>query len=133
MQIKKKKISKPAAKKKVKKTASPLRAKKVNKKNGKPKDASKDFIFDSTVGKTDALFVSDPETGMPVTSATPAPKEIDPAINEALKEFDDLQKTPVETRPATTQNTQKIPDSINADVKPKIPFWKKFLPKKWFS
>ena len=57
------------------------KAKKVVKKKPKAeaeeKVASQEFIYDSRVGKTDALFVDEPK-----------PEQIEPEIEEALKEFE---------------------------------------------
>jgi hypothetical protein len=59
---------------------------------------NQDSIIDSKVGKTDALFVSNPD---------------DPDITEALKEFDDLEKSQAEIKKEDTKS-----DNTANQIKP---------------
>ena len=96
-----KKTAVKTTKKKAPKTKSPV----VKKKKAKT-EQSPEIIFDSRVGKTDALFVSDPEP----TSAEPVASlpKLGPDIENALKEFDDLQKSD-STQPETQQPSSQTP------------------------
>jgi hypothetical protein len=159
------KNKKTAKKKSVKKTTRKRvvssRAKKKNLRDpkGTPqgrrkrKDLSPDIIFDSQIGKTDALFVDNtkdtPVAQLPVDDQNEAPDNgnkpklkipevlpkslLDPAINEALKEFDTLEKEPdvekinlpprVQAKPPAQQSqSQQLPD--------KKSFWQRIFNKK---
>ena len=97
------------------------KAKKVVKKKPKAeaeeKVASQEFIYDSRVGKTDALFVDEPK-----------PEQIEPEIEEALKEFDTLEQPkqmPTALPPMEKQDEmQMLPKQGSPDIQKKN-FWQK--------
>ena len=76
---------------------------------------SPDIIFDSTTGKTDALFVSNPEIV--------AKKDIDPEIDQALAELDALEnmkktKQPLIFLRRLMTKTQEMEKLLSGMVKP---------------
>lgn len=97
-----------------------LRAKK------KSKSMDADIIFDSTLGRTDALFVDNPKIDMPVSTKS------DEAINEALKEFDELPEIKTETpdfsRPMEIPNIDsQLQQNQKVVPEDKKPWWKKYF------
>jgi len=118
MTTNKKLIKKPAKKtllrvklrkgKAAKKKAKVSRIKKTLRRgSGRAKDLSPEIIFDSTVGNTDALFVSSPEPQKPAVIQPVNFVKTDPIIDEAIKEFDELQDTQ-----KTQQETKKLDNNI---------------------
>lgn len=95
-------------------------------KKRKKRRAPPDIIFDSTVGKTDALFVSKPEPAQESAQKPALLPQLDPAIAEALNEFDVLEKTqqtePSINQPLTNQGDPEATPSI-----PKKNFWEKLF------
>jgi hypothetical protein len=119
----------------------------------KRKESSPDIIFDSQIGKTDALFVDEPKDApvaqLPVDDQNEAldngnkpelkipeilPESLlDPAINEALKEFDTLEKQPDVEKP-------NLPPQVQAEspaqqpqpqqLQKKKSFWQRIFNKK---
>jgi hypothetical protein len=93
----KNKIKKKIPKIKARKRSSALRIKKTR------KDAAvAENIFDSEVGKTDALFVDNPKTD---TQLNP---QSNSDINEALKEFDVLPENQIKNNPAHISGKEAI-------------------------
>lgn len=116
--MKKKKVSK---KKITKKKAASSRVTKTRK--SKKKEATPEIIFDSRVGKTNALFVSNPEeevkTDLIVTS------QPDPDIDEALKEIDVLEK--VQQVEPVQQPEKQQEQSVEQVLPEKKSFWKRLF------
>ena len=110
--IGKKKIykTKPRKKAKILRTKKPARRAKGNRKD---KDLSPDVIFDSKIGDTDALFVSTPEPTRPAVNKPLVSVEIDPAIAQALKEFDELQDA--DSTPETEDNNSAAAPQAKID------------------
>jgi hypothetical protein len=77
----KKSLAKKTAKKKIR--HSPVKNKAKN------QELLGDIIFDSKVGKTDALFVENPQPAEQIAN----PPRVEETLEEALKEFDALEKT----------------------------------------
>ncbi|MCX6719840.1 MAG: hypothetical protein NTV36_01920, partial [Candidatus Staskawiczbacteria bacterium] len=102
MEKKKKKL---VTKKPVKKSAKIKTKAKVLRRK-KNVEQNSEVIFDSKIGDTDALFVSEPE----------------PDINEALKEIDDLQK--YET---TINNSDNVDKKEIVEKQKKVFSWRKFF------
>ena len=146
----KKSVNKKSAKKKTKKKVVSLRIKRakktkkiLRKSRGRKKDLSPDIIFDSQIGKTDALFVDEPKdtpvAQLPVDDQNEAldngnkpelkipeilPESLlDPAINEALKEFDTLEKEPDVEKP-------NLPPRAQVQPPDKKSFWQRIFNKK---
>jgi len=121
--IKKKvKAKKIISKKKTKKRVVVLRTKKR-----KIKDPTPDIIFDSNLGKTDALFINNP--------VEEKNKQVDPDIEQALKEFDVIQKNQIEAKdfiisPETITDLNSL-DNVNnqnkKEAKTKRSFWKRLF------
>jgi hypothetical protein len=108
-------------KKSTKKKAVSLRVSKTRK--SKKKEATPEIIFDSTIGKTDALFVSNPDEN--IKADLPASSQLDPDIDEVLKEIDVLEKAQ-QVKPA--QQLEKQQEQLVNPVLPKKKsFWKRFL------
>ncbi len=93
---KKKKLRKKIGLSKAKKRVRVLRVKRVKK-----EVVASENIFDSEVGKTDALFVDNPKTDGQLDP------QADSEINEALKEFEVLQEEQV-NEPAQTGAKEAI-------------------------
>lgn len=133
------------AKIKTKKRVGILRTRK-NKKN----EENPEVIFDSKIGKTDALFISDPKDSLenntpvqlPASEVKPELKipeilpesSLDPAINEALKEFDALPEVQnlVKEKENAEIGFEEMPSKDNLENKhpeedPKKSFWQKIL------
>jgi len=114
-----------ASKKSVNKKVSAA-SKKITQRR-KKKDVSPEIIFDSRVGNTDALFVAEPEL------------KIDAAVDEALKEFDNLPSvsapviaTPPLAGEAISNSDEGIASSQtprNDVVKKKKAWWQKLFGK----
>ena len=102
---------------------------KRNKIKKNKQETGPDIMFDSKIGKTDALFVSDPENTSPqVPGAIESSPEVilDPVIDQAIKEFDDLQKPKNEINNLNYTNSQQQPkEDINDS--PKKTFWQKLF------
>lgn len=97
MAVKKKKVIK---KKSIKKPANS--SPKAKKRKGK-KEMPEGIIFDSTIGKTDALFVSDPE---PVAQQNDQ-QRLNPIIDEVLKEIDESEKPETLVQPQQPEDLPK--------------------------
>lgn len=110
MATKKKKSTKKIAKKVANKKKSTSK-KVAPKRRKKIQETNPEIIFDSKVGKTNALFVANPEPAVQNNNQ----QLIDPAIEEALKEFDNLEKIKEPAQPPT----QPLPQ--------KKSFWHKFF------
>jgi len=121
MVAKKKKNTKIAPKKTtkkvVKKTKSLSTAKKSVKR--KIKEVSQEVIFDSKIGKTDALFVSEPESPLPMSQE----------IEKVLQEIDNPQQSqPQQPEPQTQPEKENpsLPKGISVEKKS---WWQKLLGK----
>ena len=87
------------------------------------KEATPEIIFDSRVGKTDALFVSDPEEE--VKADLPVALPSDPDIDEALKEIDVLEK--VQRVEPIQQPEKQQEQTVSPVLSEKKSFWKKLF------
>ena len=78
----------------------------VTKKRKTKKDLGPEIIFDSRVGKTDALFVDEPtpELKMPELFSDSI---LDPELNKSLQEFDAIQNPQPEPQAQPTQKQSK--------------------------
>ena len=115
---KKKKVSKIAPKKKaVKKTTKSLP--KTRKKREK-REMSSEVIFDSRVGKTDALFVDEPK---PINPA-PVQEQLNPIIDDVLKEIDESEKSSVGTMPQENPMGMEKP-VLQPEIEPQLQAQKK--------
>ena len=108
-----KKIVKKVTKKPVKSQAARIRRRKL-------KEQSEDIIFDSTVGSTKALFVSNPEPAQPNLPPPPDQKELDTIIA-------DLPNLP-EAQPAPEEAPQQQPAPQQPPAEKKVSIWKKIFP-----
>lgn len=73
----------------VKKTTKKVTAKKKVIRKTKKTKPTEEIIFDSKIGKTEALFVSLPD--QEASEAKPEDLEINPEIDKAIEEFDIVQ------------------------------------------
>ncbi|MGD0576651.1 MAG: hypothetical protein ABSA74_01070, partial [Candidatus Staskawiczbacteria bacterium] len=117
---------------KAKRKAGVLRVKKMRaqktktKRKKKNKETNPDIIFDSTVGKTDALFVDEPAITPPAQTPATAPSNPEPAEPEELeKGTDDLEKLeekietePEEENPAEVEKEESLPDDLSESTPP---------------
>ena len=116
---KKKRAGRASGAKKTSKKKSAFSRKAKGRKRKKSRTGIKahpEIIFDSTVGKTDALFVDNPD------------EKIDPAISEALKELDALEKTNQSSIAPQSAELQQEP--VAPDQEKKKSFWQRFFPSK---
>ena len=107
---------------KVSKKAVTKKTSTASKKTVAKKDLNSEIIFDSRVGKTDALFVDEPKN-IPEEKTT-TPLILDSDLDNSLREFDAIQK-----EDAVTPSQAQQQPSLNQKITEKKKWWQKLFGK----